>query len=280
MTSQSTPVCVFSYYDVILLCSALVLINSRIMTMQVTTTLSTHLIAMAIGDDMAESSVSSSSLNSEEIEESESVFSPEDVAWADSCLSKDPLMFENSWNSLKDALLETLESEPDSSAKAKDNVTPEGAEIGAFPFTSIEDSGNTHDSDTATISTASSDKVPELNTGNTDDFWSKNDMKYVFLPTYNENLKDLGNSNPEVKFIFKESELEESTEDIFKVWDLDIPPLEDELIKQLNKALAESTLEPEPSIPDDSEQWKCSKDKSLDALISGIADLSLSSSQF
>lgn len=247
---------------------------------QVTTTLSTYLLAMAIGDDVTESSVSSSSLNSEAIEQSGSVFLPEDVTWADSCLSKDPLMLENGWNSLKDALLETLGSEPDSSARAKDNDTPEGAEIGTFPYTSSEDIGNTHDSVIATISTASSDKVSELNTENTDNFWSRTDVKNVFLPTYNENSKDLGGSNPEVDFVFKEPELEQSTEDIFKVWDLDIPPEEDELIKQLNKALAESTLEPEPSIPDDSEQWKCLKDKSLDALISGIADLSLSPNQF
>ncbi|KAL2469330.1 uncharacterized protein Fot_50906 [Forsythia ovata] len=273
----------FSYCLVIWLCSALVLINSRIMTPQVSTTWSTHLLAMAVGDDVTESSVSSLSLNSVEIEHSGSVLSPEDVAWVDSCLIKDPLILENGWNSLKDALLETLGSQPDTSAKAKDNGTPEGANIGTFPSSSGEDSGNTHDSDIATTSTASSSMGSELNTDDsliTDDFWSENDMKNVFLPTYNENSKDLGISNTEVDLIFQESELEQSTEDIFKVWDLDIPPEEDELIEQLNKALAESTLEPTPSVPDDSEQWKRLKDESLDDLISGIAYLSLNPSSF
>jgi hypothetical protein len=70
-------------------------------------------------------------------------------------------------------------------------------------------------------------------------------------------------------------ELEQASENIFKVWDLDIPSEEGELVKQLKKALSENSLRTEPSAFDDLGKGKDLKEASLDDLIAGIADLSL-----
>ncbi|GER42297.1 replicase large subunit [Striga asiatica] len=163
--------------------------------------------------------------------------SPEDVAWADSCLSKDSDVLDNDWNlnALKEALLETS--------------TPQNK--------------------------------PSLNE-NTDDFWSSHKVEDIFLPTYNENSRDLGLSDDETGFVFQTNELDQPAKDIFKVWDLDLPPEEDDddLVKQLNKALGENSLDSRSSTSDDNvtKAWKDLPGKSLDDLISGIADLALNPS--
>ncbi|KAL3644377.1 hypothetical protein CASFOL_012309 [Castilleja foliolosa] len=145
----------------------------------------------------------------------EIMVSSEDKDWADSCFA------ESSWDSLKDALLETLNTQNTPSPYMVDDST-EGPETGIF-------------------SEMDRDDVRNLSV-----------------------------------------ELEQSKEDIFKIWDLEIPDEEDiGLIKQLNKALVESSLDPVLSVSDvdddDSKAWKqLEKDESLDDLITGIADLSLS----
>ena len=74
---------------------------------------------------------------------------------------------------------------------------------------------------------------------------------------------------------FTASDIEPSTEDVFKVWDLGIPDEEDELIKQLNKALTENPAQSTPSSDDDPAAGKNLKEESLDTSIHGISDLSL-----
>jgi hypothetical protein len=74
---------------------------------------------------------------------------------------------------------------------------------------------------------------------------------------------------------FTASDIEPSTEDIFKVWGSGMEDEEDELIKQLNKALAENPVQSTPSSSDDSGARKDLKEESLDTLTHGIADLSL-----
>ena len=73
---------------------------------------------------------------------------------------------------------------------------------------------------------------------------------------------------------FTASDIEPSTEDVFKVWDLGIPDEEDELIKLLSKALAENHAQSTPSSSDDPGAGK-DLEESLDTLIHGISDLSL-----
>ncbi|KAJ6365219.1 hypothetical protein OIU76_030065 [Salix suchowensis] len=76
---------------------------------------------------------------------------------------------------------------------------------------------------------------------------------------------------------FTASDTEPSTEDVFKVWDLGIPDEEDELIKQLNKVLAENPAQSTPSSSDDPGAGKDLKEESLGILIHGISDLSFGS---
>ncbi|PIM98880.1 hypothetical protein CDL12_28636 [Handroanthus impetiginosus] len=219
---------------------------------------------------MTEGSASSLDLESIELRHDEAVLSPEDVAWADSCFIKDPDISGSGWDSLRYALLETF-SVQDHSSPNKSNNSLEHA---SMEIPSSEDANDIRISDEPVDSIAATTEEAEPNNDNplnqekTDDFWSSHRMEDIFLPTYNESLRNLGLSESELDFVFEEVELEQSTEDIFKIWDLDIPPEEDELIKQLNKALTESSLKR-------SEDWKGLQDESLDDLISGIAELAL-----
>lgn len=273
--------------------------------------------------------------------------SPQDIAWADSCLSEDPDILDGGWDSLKDALLEGLNSQHDPSPYEREyspevvnmdivpdentgndidsveekNVkdiaaTGEGSDSGlnAPKYASLEALNiqfqsshygidNTpllkqleleeihssegidviHNSSRTPVSIAdTSDRAEPSGDASfnkdADGFWSKHKMQDVFLPTYDESLKDLGLSDPEpeVDFVFQEFKLELSTDDIFKTWDFDIPSEENDLIKQLNKALAGNPLQPTPPFSDDSEAWKGLQDRSVDDLISGLTDLTLS----
>ena len=56
-------------------------------------------------------------------------------------------------------------------------------------------------------------------------------------------------------------------EGIFRVWDLDVPAEDGELVKQLNKALTESSIESVPSTLNDSGPWKDLEEESVDNLI-------------
>lgn len=252
---------------------------------------------------------------------------PEDVAWADSCLSKDPDMIETGWNSLKDALFEALNAQHDpspheivdsSEAADMDIVhntendidrveekffgdfvgSGEGGDSGlnSPKYVSLETlSGQFQSShyDIAIMPLLKQDVLEEMlspvsiaatsngaepkgdGSEDADAFLSKHKMEDIFLPTYDESLRNLGLSDPEVDFMFQEFELEQSTEDIFKIWDFDTPPEENDLMKQLNKALAGNPLEAAPPFSDDSDAWNVLQDRSVDDLISGIADLTL-----
>ncbi|XP_073045698.1 uncharacterized protein [Primulina eburnea] len=229
--------------------------------------------------NMTEPSVSSSGLNSVDFGQGGAVHSPEDVAWADSCLAKDPEALENGWNSLSDALLEILISQPDSSAHELDS-THESDNMEVFSLT--EGTGDVQNLEKATIAVASSGKESEPSSSdsssgnNTGGFWSRHNLDDVFLPTYKENLGQLGTSDPEVDMVLQTFKLDEPKDDIFKTWDLDIPPEEDDLIKQLNEALAGSSLDPNSSVSDEFKAWKSLKDPLLEDLISEINELSLS----
>ncbi|XP_073156465.1 uncharacterized protein [Henckelia pumila] len=234
---------------------------------------------MDAGGDMTEPSVSSSGLNSVDFGQSGTVHSPEDVAWADSCLTKDPDALENGWNSLRCALFETSVSQPDSSSHETDNF-PVSDKMDVI--SSSERTGDAKNLEKATIDVASNGKASEpsssdsSNSENTDGFWSRHNLDDVFLPTYNENLRDLGTSDAEVDMVLQTLKLDQPTDDIFKIWDLDIQPEEDDLIKQLNAALAGSSLEPNPSVSDEFKAWKSLKDAPLEDLIYRINELSLS----
>ncbi|KAB5561380.1 hypothetical protein DKX38_006337 [Salix brachista] len=162
---------------------------------------------MIAGDsEMVQGSISSVLVDSMESNENRDALSPEDVAWADSCLVKDPEFQPESHDS----------SEPGS------NDLPRGT-------------GNLmHPSNEA------------------------------------ENLQSRVVTDDEVSVIDKEIQTRSNGFPINEEIDE-----EDELIKQLNNALAENPAQSTPSSSDDPGAGKDLKEESLDTLIHGISDLSL-----
>lgn len=222
------------------------------------------------------------------------VFSPDDLAWVDSCLNKDSDISETDWSPLRDALFEIISSQSRS-----------------FRVDGREDSENHHYSKEKNIT---SEHIHESSTSNANCLQNRSSTYNVelvrmanetstdetlddeltgptlsssstfegdpFLPTYNEDLKQNIFATYEMEHasenIFEvwdldcpTDEMEEASDNIFKVWDLDIPVEEGELVKQLKKALSENSLKTAPSGFDDSEKGKDLKEGSLDDLIAG-----------
>lgn len=230
-------------------------------------------MAMAVDDDMKDDSVSPLDLNSIGSNESGDVLSPEDVAWADSCLINDLATSDHGMDSLKYALLDTFPSQTFFSAVMRDD-SPQESRI----FPTIEEAGisgivdDTSFDVSPTIEQANTTRH-QINNKNRDSFWPRINSENFFCPTYNEDLRLVEASGSEVDSEFS-TFVEENLDDyIFKVWELDIPDDEYEIVKQLNKALAGSSLDSTPSA---SENLLVLDDKLLTNIISGLDDLSLS----
>ncbi|KAK1274798.1 hypothetical protein QJS04_geneDACA004173 [Acorus gramineus] len=172
----------------------------------------------------------------------ENVCSHEDEAWVDSCLAQDAELSDETWNSLKEALLDIISSQTtvasnNEPSPADGDAMSEGNDNPAL----IEE----HEETDVALRYIKDDFIPHPLVDNVD-----SDSEDDTGP-----MSDIG-----------------STENIFRVWDLEIPAEEeDELVKQLNKALGEtSTDAPAPKLGDRStSQYK------IDDLVDGLADLSL-----
>ncbi|GMP37742.1 hypothetical protein CsSME_00009300 [Camellia sinensis var. sinensis] len=233
---------------------------------------------MAMGDDVMMGGAGCSFfLDSVESKQGGDALSPEDVAWADSCLIKDSEISDGNWDSLKAALLNCLDittSQHDSlgfSAAGSDGFTG-GTDFESLP--SIEeaqtppnlgrtvDNDDDNDDDDDVLHNEveeNSDDYIVLN--KVDKLKSRTKLGNPFLPNYSEVVKEIENTDLGLDLGFPVFERESLGADIFRVWDLDIPDEEDgELVKQLKKALVESSVRSMPS---------------LDDLIAGISDLSL-----
>lgn len=244
---------------------------------------------MNAGDnEMVEGSISSV-VDSLESNKNGDALSPEDVAWADSCLVKDDEISDGDWSSLKDVLLEILSLQPeshDSSEPGTDDL-PRAADVLMLPSDEAVNlqSSVVIDNEVATINKELEMKSKgfpineETDVSSSQLFqgdFSETSLKHAFSPNYKED-DDSKMSQPDgsgLDMAFSAYDTEPSTENIFKVWDLGIPDEEDELVKQLNKALSENPVHStQPS--DDSGVLKDLKEESLDSLINGIAELSL-----
>lgn len=217
------------------------------------------------------------------------IFSPEDLAWVDSCLNNDFDISESDWMPMRDALLEIISSESQSSKVdgGDGNQSIPCREETNTTF-QLNQSSSTSDvehlqsrSSTYNVSLISMATETSIDTEFTNTLYSSTFQGNPFLPTYNEDLRpnktfDLGLDLDSATYgmdqenIFKvwdmgyaTDESEQASESIFKVWDLDIPSEEGELVKELKKALSKNSLR------------KDMKEESLDDLIAGIADLSL-----
>ncbi|KAK2408500.1 hypothetical protein P8452_70269 [Trifolium repens] len=258
--------------------------------------------------DEADSTLLTSSvrLNSPVLQQN-GVFSPEDLAWVDSCLNNGFDISQSDWVPLKDALLEIISSQSQSFGVngGEDNESHPFSEennitlkLNQQPSTSdvkrLRNPSSTYDVSLLSMATeTSSNEIADNEL--TETLTSSTFPGSPFLPTYNEDVKynetfdyglNLDSATYEMEQtaenIFKvwdldpvTDELEQASENIFKVWDLDIPSEEGELVKQLKKALSENSLRTEPSAFDDLGKGKDLKEASLDDLIAGIADLSL-----
>ncbi|XP_052192319.1 uncharacterized protein LOC127801348 [Diospyros lotus] len=236
---------------------------------------------MATGDDVMEAGASSI-LGAVESEKSEEIVSPEDIAWADSCLVKDSEILDCNWDALKAALLEVGTSQPDSldfSVSGRysgvfDNEIHPSNEGSQTPLSlGMTDSNEDASSDDEVEQPDDDSRILEK----IDKLILKTKRRHPFRPNYSEYLKESENADSEFDMGFPAFAAEESSEDIFRVWDLGIPAdsEEDVLIKQLNMAVEETSSQSIASTSDDSGGLEVFKKERLDDILAGLADLSL-----
>ncbi|KAI3698813.1 hypothetical protein L2E82_42652 [Cichorium intybus] len=177
--------------------------------------------------------------------EDQVVLSAEDLAWVNSCLIEDPEISETKMDSLKEALL---------------NILDHHSEVFS-PYAKEPDNSN----DIIDLANSPSSIEEEADTnGHSGDesFDVLSPLKHPFLPNFNDEMMKIENSDSDLGFRVSELVMEPESEDIFKVWELDIPIEEDGLVKELKEALSENGT-------------KGLKMESIDSLVESIADLSI-----
>ncbi|CAI9103707.1 OLC1v1002242C1 [Oldenlandia corymbosa var. corymbosa] len=192
------------------------------------------------------------------------VLSPDDLAWADSCLVDDlePSKGWDSWSSLNRALNEVNTVRRDTSPKRLRGVT--------FPIGDLSTSRTPEKrADSITWTNEETEKHPDFDRLMSDE---SDYLRNVFLPTYREDAwdDDRSNDSESLSAMGRWEEESESREEIFKVWNLDIPAEEDaddEFINELEKAFSESPFKLTPP--------KGLGKNSIDDVVSSMADLSL-----
>lgn len=253
-----------------------------------------------------EVSVPSLILNSLHSQENE-VVSPEDLAWADSCLIEDTDILERDWTPMENALLDIVSSTPKSfntdgstdvkihpsNDKNKMSYSLPSPTFQANPMpiseVNMQESDHidlelnlgsiTYDMELSSesplpIAAASTDDIHIPNNEETETLPSLTFQGDPFLPTYIEDLKENETIDSGFDLDSAAHDLEKSF-DIFKIWDLNIPSEEGDIVKQLNKAMATNSFQMTTSSSIDSEPLKVFDEGSLNNLIAGISDLSL-----
>ncbi|KAB2603237.1 hypothetical protein D8674_004242 [Pyrus ussuriensis x Pyrus communis] len=242
--------------------------------------------AMDVGDEVREGNIQSLIMDSLESIKKGEVLSPEDNAWVDSCLINEFDVFDDNWDSLKGALQEILNSQPPESLSSSALVTdglPRGTDIEILPSHERAETEHLRRRIRNAVlgigeeaERSDEDDDGDMPTDeDTNNLQSSTFTGNPFLPGYKDDPRMTENPELGADISSSLSEMEPSTKDIFRVWDLDVPAEEDDLVKQLNKALEESLPQSVPSTFDDSDVWKSMKVDSVDALVSGIVDLSL-----
>ncbi|KAL4328539.1 uncharacterized protein LOC107630244 isoform X1 [Arachis ipaensis] len=231
---------------------------------------------MDVEDTQSEVSISSGIFNSAYSQQNE-VVSPEDLAWIDSCLTEDLNVPESSWIHVENALLEIISSQPQSFNTGIEDteILPSAVEINQKSSTyhvkhSLEPSST---SDVNPLALAAESSANEnLDSEERVTLQSLSLYGNPFRPTYNEDSKENETFDFRINLDSSAYDVEDMSENIFKIWDLDVQSEEGELVKQLEKALSESPLQVVPSSSENSGKWK---DFSLDDLIGGMTDLSI-----
>lgn len=130
------------------------------------------------------------------------------------------------------------------------------------------------DSDDSMNETGIASEDPQ-NNDDIDTSQSSSFSKNPFLPTYKEEVEEKENIQTGSSHELSEIGSDPPINDIFRVWDLNLPPVEDELTEQLNKALTQNSVESVPSMDSNLSVSKDFKEDLLDDLINSISDLSL-----
>lgn len=232
---------------------------------------------MASGDNSEESSISSLILESLGSRQSEDKVSPEDIAWADSCLIKDPEYLDSNWSHLRDALLDILDDKPHSLVSSTTTTVDflGGSDMERLASSDevettlvLDQTDNDHSTFEESESEDDDSPINEqmsagpskrskrnlLMTSLQDAILSNNDYQRV-----TEANDSADNANVPAE------EIEPSIADIFRVWDLGIPGEEDDFGEQFFQFM-----------PPTSDDIFSPKDGSLDDLTAAIGDLSLS----
>ncbi|XP_022135637.1 uncharacterized protein LOC111007546 [Momordica charantia] len=229
---------------------------------------------------MVEESISSYLDSRPESKEPVDALTPEDIAWVDSCLiNETPDISDGNWNNMKSALLEILDLYPESfasSAVLSDNA-PGGTkdDIDMLPSNNEKESIFPWGDDDDPMSEPGIASEDPRDHDDIDTSLSLSFSKNPFLPTYKEDVGGKENTQTGSSQDLSEIGYEFPVNDIFRVWDLNLPPVEDELLEQLNKALSENSFKSLPSMWDNRSVLKDFKEESLDDLINSISDLSL-----
>lgn len=236
--------------------------------------------------DMKEDSMHSVFLDSVISNLDDDALSPEDLAWADSCLNKEVDASDADWSSIKDALLEIISSQSESPANfsaAQSSMevianeafrSRENLSSGEFGRGSDEDEDLLdEDDDFGEVESI------DISEDDGDDFVSRNkrlrmrgkNLNNVFRPNYSEDVKveDLDSGLSSSLY-----EVDTSLQSIFQVWDLGVSDEQDDFTKQLNKAIDDGPSQIQ-SISFDSAASKDQMHVSMDDLIAGIDGLSL-----
>ncbi|XP_010276644.1 PREDICTED: uncharacterized protein LOC104611329 [Nelumbo nucifera] len=259
---------------------------------------------MAVEGDVWQDFASSITSNSKEPSQTGDAPSPEDVAWADSCLIKDPELSDSNWDSLKDALLDILSfqahSYHDSSANESDGYPQENDSemLPVIEEAESENSPRENDNDDLFPIGEEAEREQVL-LGAKNDFLPDSERAEAAYRDYwlNEVLfpKENGDGGIGVN-VSSSDDIDSTPNDIFRVWNLDTQVEEDELVKELKKALAENSIRSMPLNLDDVGTGPLrdtpvsldgtrrdttlydlgteTNEEAIDNLIAGIADLS------
>ena len=252
-------------------------------------------VDMAAEDEVkmvGSSSASSSSftVDSQLSDEKRDVLSPEDAAWVDSCLIKESDICESNWNSMKDALLEVLNSQPGlyNSSEPLSDERPKETDVKMLTLRDQSEADRylAMEEETEEIPRSPFDllRIKEEAESSSKNFPIEevNDVQSLsfvgnpFLPSYIKGLKEAQTNALGSDLCSPVDEIEPSTNDIFRVWDLNVPTEENELGKQL-KILEENDLQSKPSEAfANSGAGDNLKGESLEDIINAIANISLS----
>nr|XP_043629659.1 uncharacterized protein LOC122600945 [Erigeron canadensis] len=194
------------------------------------------------------------------------VLSAEDFAWADSCLNADPDISETSMESVREALLNILDLHSEMIHEPSTNEQDNASHIDELEnLPSFTDEGPSETAETSNNDHLEEEKIVDV---------LSSLKQQPFLPNYKDEMLKTqfsDDNDDDLGFVFSEFAMDQPLSDnIFKVWDLDIPvEEEDELDTQLKEALSSNAGT--RVLP----RRKGLDIESVDSLVESIADLSL-----